>query len=335
MKEKINKPRAFISYSSLDSAFIQKIENGLRGCQIEPWRDHTDIRDGRPWLDSIFEEGLPTCDVIIAYFTSNSLKSDMVTREVDAAQLRLLEDRGVSFLPYVDRSETRDNLRLDLKTLHSRVWNDQNFLEILPSVVAEIWRSYTERIVGIAVAQERTRRLEAELELQTLRSSLNDTAFSVQEEREFEHLYGKLKGLKDAIAIFYAKQGGSKLGVFRFKVSFIETLKRRIDNSNEYFGDGFLSEVDDELRSSDGLAELLSNGNRGELKFTYDFTPTLRIYGLLAETKHEFHGFDLELIFTERMYRFVSWLDYHDRFGLEPWYEFVEYCPDKIDQPSG
>jgi len=86
MKEKINKPRAFISYSSLDSSFVQKIESGLRGCQIEPWRDRTEIRDGRPWLDSIFEEGLPTCDVIIAYFTSNSLNSDMVTREVDAAQ---------------------------------------------------------------------------------------------------------------------------------------------------------------------------------------------------------------------------------------------------------
>ena len=143
MKEKINKPRAFISYSSRDNSFIGKIENGLRGCQIEPWRDRTQIRDGRPWLDSIFEEGLPTCDVIIVYFTSNSVKSDMVTREVNAAQLRLLSDRGVSFLPYVDNAETRNSLRLDLKTLHSRVWNDQNFLEVLPSVVAEIWRSYT------------------------------------------------------------------------------------------------------------------------------------------------------------------------------------------------
>jgi len=336
MKEKINKPRAFISYSSLDSTFIEKIEKGLRECQIETWRDRTEIRDGRPWLDSIFEEGLPTCDVIIAYFTSNSLKSDMVTREVDAAQLRLLSDRGVSFLPYVDRSETRESLRLDLKTLHSRVWNDQNFLEILPSVVAEIWRSYTERIVAVAVAQERNRRLEAELELQNLRSSLNDSAFSPQEEREFQHVYAKLRGPKDAAAFVYSKNvaSGEKrrvLGTCRFRVSFVEALKRRVDKNQEYFSDSFLDGVDKELRASDVLAHLPPDGDLGELHFLSDLKPMLRVNGLLTQVKRRSRLFgDAEitsLVFSEKMYRLISWLDYHGKFGLEPLYELVEYSP--------
>jgi len=332
MKEKINKPRAFISYSSLDSTFIEKIESSLRSCQIEPWRDHTEIRDGRPWLDSIFEEGLPTCDVIIAYFTSNSLNSDMVAREVDAAQLRLLSDKGVSFLPYVDHSDTRKNLRLDLKTLHCRVWNAENFYEVLPSVVAEIWRSYAERVVGIAVAQERTRRLEAELELKDIRSSLNDSAFTAQEEREFQYVHGKVKGLKDAVAKVYANRAAGEkvrvLGTCRVKVSFVELLKRRIDKNKDYFGDGFLDDIDDELRSSHHIAELLGEGKLGKLKFITDFTPTLRIHALLTESKKTLILNEFEvtnLAFSDKMYRFISWLDYYELFGPEPLYEIVEF----------
>src|SRR3989442_1349568 len=160
MKERVNKPRAFLSYAAQDLPFIEKIETELRRCQIETWRDRNDIRDGQPWQESIFEEGLPTCDVIIAYFTDSSPNSGMVAREVDAAQIRQLKDKGVSFLPYVNKSETRDKLRLDIQSLQCRVWNDENYHLILPSVVAEIWRSYMERNIGNAVLHERNRRLE-------------------------------------------------------------------------------------------------------------------------------------------------------------------------------
>src|SRR6266446_3523425 len=107
MKERVNKPRAFLSYSSEDVPFIERIETDLRRCQIETWRDRTEIRDGQAWQEAIFEDGLPTCDVIIAYFTDSSLTSGMFAREVDAAQIRQLKDSGVSFLPYVNGSETR------------------------------------------------------------------------------------------------------------------------------------------------------------------------------------------------------------------------------------
>lgn len=335
MKEKINKPRAFISYSSLDSAFIDRLDSSLRTCQIEPWRDRSEIRDGRSWLNSIFEEGLPTCDVIIAYFTSNSLKSDMVSREVDAAQLQLLLDKGVSFLPYVDCSETRNKLRLDLKSLQCRVWNAENFHDILPSVVAEIWRSYTERIVTVAVAQEHVRRLELELELQTLRSSLNDSAFSPQEEREFQHIYSKLTGVKDAVATLYAAQTTlpgqhpARLGRCHLKVSFIEALKLRIDNNLNYYDDYFLSEVETKLRTSNTLPELPISGKIRDLRFSSDLKPTLRMYGLLAEVNENvtlLRDLDVRsLVFSDKMFRFASWLDYQQKFGLDPLYQFIEF----------
>ena len=246
MKERVNKPRAFISYSSKDSVFIQRIENDLRNCQIEPWRDRKEIRDGKPWLDSIFEEGLPTCDVVIAYFTPNSLNSNMVAKEVDAAQIRLLADKGISFLPYVDCSETRDGLRLDLKTLHCRVWNPENYNEVLPTVVAEVWRSYLERVVGIQPSD-----------------------FPTTLPKKPAHLH--------------------------------------------------------------------------DLQFVIDLKPLLTIHGLLNEVRREQSTFLLgssqkfhvtDWAFSDKLYRFVSWLDYHNKFGLEASYEFVEFSPATTTQPD-
>jgi hypothetical protein len=37
------------------------------------------------------------------------------------------------------------------------------------------------------------------------------------------------------------------------------------------------------------------------------------------------------LVFSEKMYRFISWLDYHEKFGLEPLYELVEYCANETE----
>lgn len=170
MRERINKPRVFLSHARKDVEFIEKIERDLRRCQIEPWRDQNEIRDGEPWQNVIFGEGIPTCDVIIAYYTENSLASQMVSKEVDASLLRQLSDNGIGFLPYVNSDNTRNNLRIDIQALHCRVWNEENYYEVLPSVVAEIWRRYMERSIGSAIAQEKSRRLEAELELEKLKS---------------------------------------------------------------------------------------------------------------------------------------------------------------------
>lgn len=232
MKDKVNKPRAFLSYSSQDLAFIEKIESDLRTCKIDSWRDRTDIRDGHPWLESIFEEGLPTCDVIIAYFTENSLHSGMVTKEVDAAQIRQLEDSGISFLPYVNKSEIRSKLRLDIQTLQSRVWNNENYHEVFPSVVAEIWRSYMERHVGILVLQERNKRLELEIEVQRLQAKSDASAFTSHEEKEFRYIYEKLNEPREiSINVYNKSHSGELLGSF----SFLRLLMSYITSGHDSF----------------------------------------------------------------------------------------------------
>src|SRR5688572_5093321 len=145
MKPRVNKPRVFLSHSALDKPFIENLANDLRRCQIEPWLDTEEIRAGQPWLQVIFEEGIPTCDAILVYITENSLNSRMVAKEIDAALVRKLSDAGISLLPYVDKGEVRGRLRLDLQTLQCQEWNLENYAERLSTVVAEIWRSYMER----------------------------------------------------------------------------------------------------------------------------------------------------------------------------------------------
>jgi len=187
MRERINKPRVFLSHARKDIAFIERVESDLRRCQVDSWRDQNEIRDGQPWMSAIFEDGIPTCDAILAYFTDNSLSSEMVAKEVDSAILRRLSDSKIAFLPYVDEDATRPKLRIDIQTLQCRVWNEENYHEILPSIIAEIWRSFLERNLENAVLSERNRRLELELEIQKIKEG-NISVFSSQEEGEFNYM---------------------------------------------------------------------------------------------------------------------------------------------------
>jgi len=80
MEERINKPRVFLSHSKADIEFIERVNQDLHRCQISPWLDSEEIRHGKPWLDAIFEDGIPTCDAVLVYFTESSLQSKMVKK---------------------------------------------------------------------------------------------------------------------------------------------------------------------------------------------------------------------------------------------------------------
>ncbi len=161
-RERFVKPRVFLSHSKKDSAFIERLERALRLCQIDPWLDTFEIRHGKPWLDAIFEDGIPTCDSVLVYFTPHSLGSPVVKKELDAGVVSQLADSSVALLPYVENAELRNEVRADIQALQVPEWNEGNFDAVLAQCVAEIWRSFHERRIGQAVAEEKVRRLEAE-----------------------------------------------------------------------------------------------------------------------------------------------------------------------------
>lgn len=317
MKERVNKPRAFLSYASEDLAFIERIERDLRNCQIDTWRDRTEIRDGQPWQEAIFEDGLPTCDVILAYFTDSSVSSGMVAKEVDAAQIRHLKDSGVSFLPYVNKSETREKLRLDIQSLHCRVWNDDNYHERLPTVVAEIWRSYMKRNLGNAVLHERNKRLELEVELQALKLSMGSSGFSSQEEKEFRYIFRKLDVSKEmSIQRSYPKTTplAARFSFLKFLLSFTAEPYRLTFDESAFERHVMMAIVNDHL--GQGLIGV-------EIK--EPLSVELRTYGLTELIAHQDEfGPSLEIRFTPKLDRFRFWVEVNDLSADAELYELSD-----------
>lgn len=321
MDNRINKPRAFLSHAKVDIDFINRIVVDLRRCQIEPWLDSEMIRDGKPWLKVIFEDGIPSCDVVIAYFTENSLNSEMVAKEIDAVLIAQLKDRGISFLPYVSSKAVREKLRLDIRSLQAREWNSNNYIDILPSVVAEIWRSYHDRIVELAILQEKNKRLELEILVKKLQERTEETIFTVSEEKDFKYIYSKLmRTIKITADVFepvspYSERRHIRNEVFEISILFLALLL--VDAGHSYFStQNIMTSLEHWIASHIKV-------EKGGLRRTFDistelrFSPELWQYGLTKSVRQDnsLMGSSLpsyKYEFTDKMQRFRYWLEYTD-----------------------
>lgn len=180
-----NRPRVFLSHSKADQDFITKVYEDIRAWQVEPWYDTFEIRHGQPWMDAIFEGGIPSCDCVLVYLTEHSIESPVVRKEIDAGLIQQLKDRRIGLLPYVSAGSLRGRLRSDLQTLQTPEWNSTNYSILLPRVVAEIWHLFCDRSTATASNEEKVRRLEAELQVSRLTVSREETIFSTSEEKDF------------------------------------------------------------------------------------------------------------------------------------------------------
>lgn len=194
MEERINKPRVFLSLSESDLPFVERVKADFERCQIQCWIYTRDLRHGRSWQQMIFGEGIPTCDSFLVYISQDALDSKVVEKEIDAGLIRQLHEEGVAFLPYLKDASLRPKLRSDIESLQCPEWNEDNYSDLLPAVVAEVWRSFSERAIGQATLAERNSRLEAELELERLSKSIDDSIFSAREENEFSTIRDRLSG---------------------------------------------------------------------------------------------------------------------------------------------
>lgn len=317
MRERINKPKVFLSHSSLDKGFIDRLAQDLRRCHVDYWLDTEEIRDGRPWLKVIFEDGIPTCDAVIVYLTENSINSKMVEREMDATFVEQLSESGIHLFPYVARAELRGRLRADIRTLHCREWNEVNYHSMLPTVVAEIWRSYMERVVGAAVLQEKNKRLESELEVKRMQERYETTVFSASEEREFSHIRQKLdRSVELIISLYHKGEGKGKqrhIGEEVYAVNLLSSIIFYVDSGYHSFRKRdiafTLTERANEETSTD-RPDGVTGSAFGEIK--ENLTLELQTYGLARFVELDnFHHQDHRCEFTDKMYRFKYWLDYN------------------------
>lgn len=336
MESRINKPRVFLSHSSLDRIFIDKLYDDLRKCQIDPWKDTEEIRDGKPWLKVIFQDGIPACDVVLVYLTENSIKSQTVEKEIDAALINQLQGSGISFIPYVGSAGLRNNLRLDLRSLHCREWNETNYYTILPSVVAEIWHSYLDRVVSTAVLQERNRRLELELELSRIKQARQESAFSTPEDKDFSYIYSTLSRQVEVKCDLLSKNldeansRQTKIAQHTFRIRLIDLVMYY--HSQKYLSVdpySLLSEFTKVLNTH-GYPEKQPRTERhyGNVTIDVNIVLELQTYGLLTRGRASTAGAQTRLYYdyTDKMFRFRYWLGYNNlltdnllkEFYLEP-----------------
>jgi len=313
--ERRNKPRVFLSHSKSDIAFIERIAADLRHCMIDPWLDSEEIRHGRPWLEEIFEGGMPACDVVLVYWTKNSVTSKMVKKEVDAALVRLGED-NIALLPYVPSDEFRSQLRDDLQTLQTNVWNEDNYGEMLPRVVAQVWCNYLDRRVAVAIQKEKAARLQAELDLERLRGTVEGGVFPTHEEAEFAYIWKNFEREISVTSERRNRQGGeTSTQNFIFKVQF-QTLISGMDGP--YAEDYVTHNIPDIIRKV--LLDQLPKINENEYWFTYHLglARELQTFGFISLSRTVLQGdpFTREvkhLDFTEKWFRFRTWLGYHQK----------------------
>lgn len=90
--------RVFISYSSKDKAFAERLANELRDSGINTWIDLWQIRVGDSIVSKI-QTGLSESDYVVAVLSTNSISSRWVQEELNSVKIRELEQGRKVILP--------------------------------------------------------------------------------------------------------------------------------------------------------------------------------------------------------------------------------------------
>ena len=189
------KPNVFLSHSKSDKQFIEKVANDLRNARISVWYDEWEIPVGESFRKKIFDDGISACDLFLVYLTNNSINSFWVSRELDAAFIKDAKSKGSSLAIFVDSDEIRNKLPLDVQSLHSPVFNDENYYRPLNQLISRVWEVTSEKRIKNAIESQRINILElekekTELQMQLLKlQSLGGIDFEVIETELQNHSY--------------------------------------------------------------------------------------------------------------------------------------------------
>lgn len=138
------KPRVFISYKSEGRPFVEVLDDDLRGAQIDVWLDVREIQPGESILKKLFVSGIPTCDVFVAYITSDYLTSKWTTEELETALTHILNNGRITPFLIVDCDSTRMQLPLNIAKYNIPVIDEKSYAAILARLVSVSWKSLQE-----------------------------------------------------------------------------------------------------------------------------------------------------------------------------------------------
>ena len=90
--------KIFLSHSSKDKPFVEKLAKDILALDVEVWLDKWEMRVGDSLFDKI-EEGLETSDYLIVILSKNSVNSLWVKKELNAFLCDEISSKNVKILP--------------------------------------------------------------------------------------------------------------------------------------------------------------------------------------------------------------------------------------------
>ncbi|WP_217541714.1 toll/interleukin-1 receptor domain-containing protein [Vibrio metschnikovii] len=180
----------FVSHSSEDKeALIEPIVRELEDCYINVWLDKRKILPGDNLRKSIFRNGLDKADVVLIFFTQNSLKSSWVDREIKHV-LREETKKGNNFdlskiISIFDSKETYEEISDRYPELTDDLLHlmPENYSKVqLGQLVSAIWSKYLSLQGG---------------DIETQKQLLSKDKELFQKEREIDYFKKQIEELKN------------------------------------------------------------------------------------------------------------------------------------------
>ena len=93
-------PKVFLCHAHEDKDFVRELGNKLRANGIDAWLDEWELQPGDSLRRKIIDEGgIAESDSFIIVVTPNSIESNWVKTELDAAFIKWTNERGYKIIP--------------------------------------------------------------------------------------------------------------------------------------------------------------------------------------------------------------------------------------------
>jgi hypothetical protein len=197
----------FVSHASEDKkSYIDPIVNDLEECFINIWIDRRKIVPGDNLRASIFRDGLDKADVVLLFFTQQSLKSSWVDREIKHV-LREEAKKGNNFdlhkvISIFDSQETYEKISERYPELTDELLHlmPQEYGKVhLGQLVSAIWSKYLSLQGGDVETQRQL--LEKEKEIFQREKEIQELKITLQNEKAKDSknkLYDEFKRILDS-----------------------------------------------------------------------------------------------------------------------------------------
>ena len=137
MKEQ--KKYIFVSYSSKDKRFVNRLINHLIDLDIKIWFDVFEIKIGDSIIEKI-NEALDRTEGIAIILSRNSIKSNWVKKEINTTLIKKLNKKKIDIFPILIDNCTIPNLLTEYKYADFRENFDSGFNNFIDSLK---WKKYT------------------------------------------------------------------------------------------------------------------------------------------------------------------------------------------------